>query len=114
MTKLERRIHIVEQERNEDTVLARLGSLVGHPLRAHGIARPDDDRTLCALERLLDHPVIAFPVRDIAIPPHVEALRFDRLYEGLDSLAIGTGIAHEDIAHALLDDRSTQRRFRRQ
>ena len=99
MAKLERWLDFVEERRHEDAAFARLRRLVGHPLRADRVVRPDDNRAHRAFKGLLNHAVVALAEGDIAVPPDVEAVRLQGLDERLYPGAIGSRVAQKDGAH---------------
>src|SRR5271167_4419909 len=83
----------VETELDQCSPLAREIRLCTHPLRLHGIRRPDNDDGLGRAQSLLDHLSIGTMTRQLIVAPHFIAQRTqrfrDQLGRGLRRVSIG-------------------------
>ena len=77
------------------------------------MSRPDHNRALRSLKSPFDNAVVVITVGNVAIPPDIQTLAFQGVDQRQNPLAIGTGVAKEDVVHkAVLDRRQILPRCR--
>ena len=100
MTEAQRRLGLIERNRNESIAVTTSRRFVPHPRGFNGFLRPQDDYGVGYLECFLDHLLKLGTPAHVGVPPDGVTLLLKRECEQARLAGIRSGVTEEDLRHA--------------